>query len=122
MAGSKTSLMYLICVLRINTGSPVVFTINPPQCQMEIRRGFGIAGTRTSGPVTVGDPLTLLIHMKSEKGNQLCLLNISSQCLLFCLAGFDILVKNCVAHNGAQQRMQLIDSNGFVRQTETAPF
>ena len=35
---------------------------------MEIRRGFGTAGTRTSGPVTVGDPLTLLIHMKSEKG------------------------------------------------------
>lgn len=61
---------------------------------MEIRRGFGIAGSRTSGPVTVGDPLTLLINMKSEK------------------AGFDILVKNCVAHNGAQQRMQLIDSNG----------
>lgn len=53
---------------RLSTESSVVFTINPPQCQMEIRRGFGIAGTRTSGPVTVGDPLTLLIHMKSEKG------------------------------------------------------
>jgi hypothetical protein len=53
---------------RVNTGSPVVFTINPPQCQMEVRRGFGTAGSRTSGPVTVGDPLTLLIHMKSEKG------------------------------------------------------
>lgn len=35
---------------------------------MEVRRGFGTAGSRTSGPVTVGDPLTLLIHMKSEKG------------------------------------------------------
>ncbi|XP_074595554.1 uncharacterized protein LOC141850739 isoform X3 [Brevipalpus obovatus] len=81
---------------RVNTGSPVVFTINPPQCQMEIRRGFGTAGTRTSGPVTVGDPLTLLIHMKSEK------------------AGFDILVKNCIAHNGANQRLQLIDTNGCV--------
>lgn len=46
----------------------MVFTINPPQCQMEIRRGFGIAGTRTSGPVTVGDPLTLMINMKSDKG------------------------------------------------------
>lgn len=56
---------------RVNTGSPVVFTINPPQCQMEIRRGFSIAGPRTSGPVTVGDPLTLLIHMKSEKGKQM---------------------------------------------------
>ncbi|XP_074595545.1 uncharacterized protein LOC141850739 isoform X2 [Brevipalpus obovatus] len=82
--------------VEVNTGSPVVFTINPPQCQMEIRRGFGTAGTRTSGPVTVGDPLTLLIHMKSEK------------------AGFDILVKNCIAHNGANQRLQLIDTNGCV--------
>lgn len=27
-------------------------------------------------------------------------------------AGYDILVKNCVAHNGGKQRMQLIDSNG----------
>ncbi|XP_015795357.1 uncharacterized protein LOC107371721 isoform X2 [Tetranychus urticae] len=82
--------------VEVNTGSPVVFTINPPQCQMEIRRGFSIAGPRTSGPVTVGDPLTLLIHMKSEK------------------AGFDILVKNCIAHNGANQRLQLIDTNGCV--------
>lgn len=54
-----------------NTGSPVVFTVDPPQCQMEILRGHGMVGPRqeaVSGPVTVGDPLTLLIHMKSEKG------------------------------------------------------
>ncbi|CAG2163801.1 unnamed protein product [Oppiella nova] len=82
---------------------------------MEIRRGFGIAGTRTSGPVTVGDPLTLLIHMKSEKrpvtvGDPLTLLiHMKSE-----KTGFDILVKNCVAHNGAQQRLQLIDSSGCV--------
>jgi len=86
---------------------------------MEIRRGFGISGTRTSGPVTVGDPLTLLIHMKSEKSiyYHLIILRILlfgnlSQLSHFALAGFDILVKNCVAHNGAQQRLQLIDSNG----------
>lgn len=82
-----------------NTGSPVVFTVNPPQCQMEILRGHGMVGPRqeaVSGPVTVGDPLTLLIHMKSER------------------AGYDILVKNCVAHNGGQQKMQLIDTNGCV--------
>lgn len=54
-----------------NTGSPVVFTVDPPQCQMEILRGHGMVGPRqeaVSGPVTVGDPLTLLIHMKSERG------------------------------------------------------
>lgn len=54
-----------------NTGSPVVFTVDPPQCQMEVRRGHNMVGPRQEavlGPVTVGDPLTLLIHMKSEKG------------------------------------------------------
>lgn len=54
-----------------NTGSPVLFTVNPPQCQMEVRRGHNMVGPRQEavlGPVTVGDPLTLLIHMKSEKG------------------------------------------------------
>lgn len=30
------------------------------------------------------------------------------------LAGYDILVKNCVAHNGGHQKMQLIDNNGCV--------
>lgn len=92
----------------------MVFTINPPQCQMEIRRGFGIAGTRTSGPVTVGDPLTLLIHMKSEKGTAIrCGVVALVSNLSLLTVGFDILVKNCIAHNGAQQRMQLIDSNGY---------
>lgn len=112
---------YLKHLNRVNTGSPVVFTINPPQCQMEVRRGFGTAGTRTSGPVTVGDPLTLLIHMKSEKGKFVAsrlLYNNSFPHVLFymylLLAGFDILVKNCIAHNGAQQRLQLIDPNGYV--------
>lgn len=38
-----------------------------------------------------------------------CLTIVSSLCKS---AGFDILVKNCVAHNGAQQRLQLIDTNG----------
>lgn len=82
-----------------NTGAPVVFTIDPPQCQMEILKGHGVVGPRqesVSGPVTVGDPLTLLIHMKSER------------------SGYDILVKNCIAHNGSNQKIQLIDSNGCV--------
>lgn len=54
-----------------NTGSPIVFTVDPPKCQMEILKGHGMVGPRQeaiSGPVTVGDPLTLLIHMKSERG------------------------------------------------------
>lgn len=27
-------------------------------------------------------------------------------------AGYDILVKNCIAHNGGQQKLQLIDASG----------
>ncbi|GIY46198.1 ZP domain-containing protein [Caerostris extrusa] len=84
--------------VKLRTGSPVVFTLPPPQCNMEVRRGFGPSGIRISGPVNVGDPITLVIHMKSES------------------TGFDILVSNCFAHNGAQKRLQLIDSNGCVIQ------
>lgn len=35
------------------------------------------------------------------------------QIITWLSAGFDILVKNCVAHNGAQQKLQLIDSSGW---------
>ncbi|KAG9510776.1 hypothetical protein GZH46_00672, partial [Fragariocoptes setiger] len=80
-----------------NTGSPIVFSISPPQCHMEISRGHGIGPKlAVDERVTVGDPLTLEIHMKSEK------------------AGYDILVKKCAAHNGAGQRLELIDANGCV--------
>ncbi|KAG8198545.1 hypothetical protein JTE90_026446 [Oedothorax gibbosus] len=82
--------------VKLRTGSPVVFTLPPPQCNMEVRNGFGPSGNRITGPVNVGDPITLVIHMKSES------------------TGFDILVSNCFAHNGAQKRLQLIDSHGCV--------
>lgn len=35
---------------------------------MEIRSGYGANGARVSGPVRVGDPLTLLIYMRSAYG------------------------------------------------------
>ena len=35
---------------------------------MEIRNGYGTSGTRVTGPVHVGDPLTLLILMRSQWG------------------------------------------------------
>lgn len=50
-------------------GNPVVFTLSPPECYMEIRNGYGPTGTRVSGPVRVGDPLTLIIYMRSKFGN-----------------------------------------------------
>lgn len=52
----------------------MVFTLQPPECYMEIRSGYGVSGARISGPVRVGDPLTLLIYMRSAYGEYLNLL------------------------------------------------
>lgn len=79
---------------RVATGNPVVFTLTPPECYMEVRYGFGTTGTRVGGPVRVGDPLTLMINMRSQYD------------------GFDIVVNDCYAHNGATKRIQLIDHYG----------
>lgn len=54
---------------RVATGNPVVFTLSPPECYMEIRYGYGTTGNRVGGPVRVGDPLTLIIYMRSKYGN-----------------------------------------------------
>lgn len=35
---------------------------------MEIQNGYGIGGPRVTGPVRVGDPLTLIIYMRSKYG------------------------------------------------------
>ncbi|CAB3255788.1 unnamed protein product [Arctia plantaginis] len=80
--------------VEVATGNPVVFTLQPPECYMEIRSGYGASGARVSGPVRVGDPLTLLIYMRSAYD------------------GFDIVVNDCFAHNGATKRIQLIDEYG----------
>ncbi|CAG9583278.1 unnamed protein product [Danaus chrysippus] len=80
--------------VEVATGNPVVFTLQPPECYMEIRSGYGATGARVTGPVRVGDPLTLLIYMRSSYD------------------GFDIVVNDCFAHNGAAKRIQLIDEYG----------
>ncbi|XP_052566325.1 uncharacterized protein LOC120427126 [Culex pipiens pallens] len=80
--------------VEVATGNPVVFTLSPPECYMEIRNGYGTNGARVTGPVRVGDPLTLIIYMRSKYD------------------GFDIVVNDCVAHNGANKRIQLIDEYG----------
>ena len=56
---------------RVNTADPVHFTLTPPECHMEIRSGYGVTGNRITGPVHVGDPLTLLINMRSQWGKQI---------------------------------------------------
>ncbi|XP_034256923.1 uncharacterized protein LOC117654416 [Thrips palmi] len=80
--------------VEVATGNPVVFTLSPPECYMEIRYGYGTGGTRVTGPVRVGDPLTLIIYMRSKYD------------------GFDIVVNDCWAHNGGNKRIQLIDQYG----------
>ena len=55
-------------IFRVNTADPVHFTLTPPECHMEIRTGYGTSGNRVTGPVHVGDPLTLLIYMRSQWG------------------------------------------------------
>ncbi|KAG8258583.1 hypothetical protein J6590_027674 [Homalodisca vitripennis] len=80
--------------VEVATGNPVVFTLSPPECYMEIRYGYGTSGNRVGGPVRVGDPLTLIIYMRSKYD------------------GFDIVVNDCYAHNGANKRIQLIDQYG----------
>ncbi|XP_015922364.1 cuticlin-5-like [Parasteatoda tepidariorum] len=79
-----------------NTASPYLVTLSPPQCYMEVRTGFGPSGGRLTGPVTVGDPLTLMIHMESDSTE------------------FDVAVSSCYAHNGAKKKLQLIDANGCI--------
>ncbi|XP_023310191.1 uncharacterized protein LOC108904100 [Anoplophora glabripennis] len=80
--------------VEVATGNPVVFTLSPPECYMEIRYGYGTTGNRVTGPVRVGDPLTLIIYMRSKYD------------------GFDIVVNDCYAHNGATKKIQLIDEYG----------
>jgi hypothetical protein len=53
---------------RVATGNPLTFTLTPPECHMEIRQGYGSTGTRVTGPVRVGDPLTLIVYMRSQFG------------------------------------------------------
>ncbi|XP_054706685.1 uncharacterized protein LOC129216495 [Uloborus diversus] len=88
-----------------STSSPYLVTLSPPQCYMEVRSGFGPSGGRLTGPVTVGDPLTLMIHMESDSTE------------------FDVAVSSCYAHNGAKKRLQLIDANGCISKEQLmSPF
>jgi hypothetical protein len=59
-----------------------------------VKKNVTCSGNRISGPVHVGDPVTLLIYMRSQ------------------YEGFDIVVNDCVAHNGANKKIQLIDHQG----------
>ena len=98
-------------MLRTNTADPVVFTLTPPECFMEIRSGYGLGGNRIAGPVHVGDPITLLVYMRS---GCVCIhSDVYSKNSRSQWDGFDILVNDCYAHNGANKKIQLIDHHGY---------
>ncbi|XP_013784839.1 uncharacterized protein LOC106468932 [Limulus polyphemus] len=62
----RKTVTFPLANVEVNTGNPVVFTLTPPECYMEIKEGFNVRGHQIDGPVSVGDPLTLIIQMKSE--------------------------------------------------------
>lgn len=97
---------------RVATGNPVVFTLTPPECYMEIRYGYGTSGNRVTSAVRVGDPLTLIIYMRSKYGTCLQKNKANSGIVLVIADGFDIVVNDCFAHNGATKKIQLIDEYG----------
>lgn len=81
---------------------------------MEIRYGYGTTGNRVTSAVRVGDPLTLIIYMRSKYGIKI-LKNSSARyyvIIFFVPDGFDIVVNDCFAHNGATKKIQLIDEYG----------
>lgn len=79
---------------------------------MEIRYGYGTNGNRVTGPVRVGDPLTLIIYMRSKYGTTFCTYVYAALLTPFIADGFDIVVNDCYAHNGATKKIQLIDEYG----------
>lgn len=97
------------------TGNPMTFTLTPPEAHMEIRSGYGTTGARVTGPVRVGDPLTLVVYMRSQFGKHRSIFGQNLKLdnnVCIRLDGFDVIVSNCFAHNGATKKIQLIDENG----------
>ncbi|UYV75103.1 hypothetical protein LAZ67_12002472 [Cordylochernes scorpioides] len=78
--------------LNQHQGSP-----EPPRTFMEIRAEHQVGGPSISGPVVVGDPLTLLVHMETDTPGR-----------------YDLAITNCSAHNGGLQRLRLTDAQGCV--------
>ena len=94
ISNHKTSWFYFSPKLnftRVNTADPVHFTLTPPECHMEIRNGYGTTGARVAGPVHVGDPLTLMILMRSAWG-KFCLIFFSLRSLIYVFDSLHILV------------------------------
>lgn len=66
------------------------------QCWMQIQAGKGPWANEVTGIVKIGQTMTMVLAIKDDENK------------------FDILVRNCVAHDGKNQPIQLVDDSGCV--------
>ncbi|XP_022915077.1 cuticlin-4 [Onthophagus taurus] len=66
------------------------------QCWMQIQVGKGPWASEVSGIVKIGQTMTMVLAIKDDENK------------------FDMLVRNCVAHDGNRAPIQLVDTNGCV--------
>ena len=66
------------------------------QCWMQIQVGKGPWASEVSGIVKIGQTMTMVLAIKDDENK------------------FDMLVRNCVAHDGRRAPIQLVDGNGCV--------
>jgi len=66
------------------------------QCWMQIQVGKGPWASEVSGIVKIGQTMTMVLAIKDDENK------------------FDMLVRNCVAHDGKRPPIQLVDENGCV--------
>ena len=66
------------------------------QCWMQIQAGKGPWSSEVAGIVKIGQTMTMVLAIKDDEDK------------------FDMLVRNCIAHDGTHQPIQLIDNGGCV--------
>lgn len=65
-------------------------------CWMQIQVGKGPWASEVAGIVKIGQTMTMVLAIKDEENK------------------FDMLVRNCVAHDGKRSPIELVDSNGCI--------
>lgn len=66
------------------------------QCWMQIQAGKGPWASEVAGIVKIGQTMTMVLAIKDDENR------------------FDMLVRNCIAHDGKHTPIQLVDDNGCV--------
>jgi len=65
-------------------------------CWMQIQVGRGPWASEVAGIVKIGQTMTMVLAIKDEENK------------------FDMLVRNCVAHDGKRQPIELVDTHGCI--------